>query len=126
VEVASIWYEAGDIEGSMFASDIAESLVAAHVRVSPPGGIIKMRYRNGLGRSDVIPGCPLRLVRHRVEVFLDKPFPPRQSVPTAHHLIIALDDSVLERVAVVLLVGWEMIAVQPSLKRYNPGSAGVS
>jgi hypothetical protein len=38
-----IWYNTGDVEGSMFASDIAEALRVARVRAQSPGGIISMR-----------------------------------------------------------------------------------
>jgi hypothetical protein len=43
---------------------------------------------DGLGWCDVVAGIPLRLVRRRVEVLLDKLFPTRQSVASAHQEII--------------------------------------
>ena len=44
--------------------------------------------RHRLGRRDVVPGSPIRFVRPRVEVLLDKLFPARQSVASAHQEII--------------------------------------
>lgn len=39
-ERASLWYQVGDPEASMFASDLSEALRAAHIVVAPPGGIL--------------------------------------------------------------------------------------
>jgi len=52
-QYASLWYNAGDIEESMFASDIAESLQAAYIVIQPPAGVVHMQ---GYGRF----GDPVR------------------------------------------------------------------
>jgi hypothetical protein len=48
-EGGSFWFEAGDTEAAIFASDIAESLKAAHIVVQPPASMVVMRESGKFG-----------------------------------------------------------------------------
>jgi len=49
-QAVSVWYNAGDIESSWFAADIADALQKAHtLRVYPPGSFIDLQESGRLG-----------------------------------------------------------------------------
>lgn len=48
-QVASIWYNAGDSEASMFAADITEALQAGKISVQPPGSFVRLEEAGKVG-----------------------------------------------------------------------------
>jgi len=46
---ASLWFEAGDTEAGIFASDIARALTAAHIVVQPPANFVTLRENGRFG-----------------------------------------------------------------------------
>jgi len=48
-EGASFWYQSGDTEAAMFASDLAESLKLAHIVVQPPASVMMFQESGRFG-----------------------------------------------------------------------------